>query len=203
MGWYADTVVPRVIDRALNTPDVDQIRARVGSGLSGEVLELGFGSGLNVQHYPRDVTAVTGVEPSDLAWRLAGPRLASAVVPVRRGGLDGQRLPFGNDEFDSAVSTFTLCTIPDAVLALQEVRRVLRPGGAVHFVEHGEAPDPGVRRWQARLDPLNTRLLAGCHMGRPIPSLLEAAGFAVQSLQTYYLPKSPRVSSAIYEGVAA
>ena len=203
MGWYADTVVPRVIDRALNTPEVGQIRARVCSGLSGEVLELGFGSGLNVQHYPRDVTAVTGVEPSDLAWRLAGPRLASAVVPVRRGGLDGQRLAFGDDSFDSAVSTFTLCTIPDAVLALQEVRRVLRPGGTVRFVEHGEAPDAGVRRWQARLDPLNTRLLAGCHMGRPIPSLLEAAGFAVQSLQTYYLPKSPRVSSAIYEGIAA
>ena len=202
MGVWTRQVVPRVADRALDAPELRAVRQRVCAGLAGEVLELGFGSGLNVPHYPAAVVRVAAVEPSDLGWRLAGPRLAEARVPVQRSGLDGQALPFADASFDAALSTFTLCTIPRVDAALREVRRVLRPGGVLHFVEHGRAPDEPVQRWQQRLEPVNKRIAGGCHLGRPIDELLVAAGFTVDRLERYYLPKEPRPFAHVYEGAA-
>ena len=202
MGVWTRQVVPRVADRALDAPELRAVRQRVCAGLAGEVLELGFGSGLNVPHYPPAVTRVAAVEPSDVGWRLAAGRVAAATVPVQRAGLEGQALPFADDAFDAALSTFSLCTIPDAVRALREVRRVLRPGARLHLVEHGRAPDEDVQRWQRRLDPVNRLVQGGCRLGRPIDALLEQAGFVVEQLERGYLPGTPRPFGHLYEGTA-
>jgi ubiquinone/menaquinone biosynthesis C-methylase UbiE len=177
------------------------LRRRVCASLAGEVIEIGFGSGHNVPSYPSAVTSVPAVEPSDLSWELASDRLQAAAVPVARSGLDGQSLPFENDSFDAALSTSTLCTIPDVAQALSEVRRVLRPGGTLHFLEHGLAPDERVRRWQRRLDPLQRRIAGGCHFTRPIVDMLEGAGFTITELDVFYEP-GPKFARADSLGVA-
>lgn len=202
MGFYRDNVVPRIVDRVMDDRKLLEIRRRVCAGLTGEVLEIGFGSGLNVTCYPSTVIRVTAVEPSDLGWRLAGPRVQRSPVPVQRSGLDGQALPFPDDSFDTALSTWTLCTIPDAAAALREVRRVLRPGGGLHFVEHGRAPDAGVERWQHRLEPLNRRVAGGCHLSRPIDTLVSGSGLRLAELTCYYHPGEPKPFAAMYEGRA-
>lgn len=148
MGVWSEQVVPRVTRVALGSARHHEVRARVCGALSGEVVELGFGAGPNVRHYPAAVSAVTAVEPSDVAWQLSRAERDRSAVPVVRSGLDGQRLPFADASFDMALSTWTLCTIPDPVAALREVARVLRPGGRLLFAEHGAAPDPVVLRWQ-------------------------------------------------------
>ena len=134
MGFYEDRVLPRIINAACGIKSAEPLRRRVCEGLSGDVVEIGFGSGLNVPFYPAEVTSVAAVEPADLGWRLADKRLKATPVPVHRSGLDGQALPFADDTFDAALSTWTLCTIPDVVAALREVRRVLKPGGTLHFL---------------------------------------------------------------------
>jgi ubiquinone/menaquinone biosynthesis C-methylase UbiE len=164
------------------------LRREVCAGLSGRVLELGFGSGLNIDAYPPAVTAVDAVEPSDVGWRLSEERRARATVPIQRVGLDGQRLDAPDASYDAVLSTFTLCTIPDVRAALAEVRRVLRPGGRVHVVEHGLAPEPRVVVWQRRMEPLQKRMAAGCHLTRDVPALLTEAGLRIERLDQDYLP---------------
>jgi SAM-dependent methyltransferase len=139
-----------MINAACGMRSSNPLRSRVCAGLHGQVVEIGFGSGHNVPFYPASVTGVSAIEPADLGWKLAGKRLAASAVAVERSGLDGQALPLPDDSFDTALSTWTLCTIPDAAVALGEVRRVLKPGGTLHFVEHGLAPDENVERWQHR-----------------------------------------------------
>ncbi|MDO9498130.1 MAG: class I SAM-dependent methyltransferase [Nocardioides sp.] len=193
MRLWEERVVPRLVDWSLRAPEIGELRTDVCTGLRGEVLEVGFGSGLNTRFYPADVTTVSAVEPSDLAWRLSEPRRTASSVPVVRVGLDGQRLAADDASYDSVLSTFTLCTIPDVSRALAEVRRVLRPGGSLHFVEHGLAPEPGVVVWQRRLDPVQRRLAGGCHLSRDIPALVRAAGLEIEEMRAEYLP-GPRVS---------
>ena len=139
MGIYNDQFVPRLVNVACGAKLNNPQRERACAGLHGRVVEIGFGSGLNVPFYPADVESITAVEPADLGWKLASKRLAKATVPIERTGLDGQALPFADNSFDSALSTWTMCTIPDIATALAEVRRVLVPGGTFHFVEHGLA----------------------------------------------------------------
>jgi SAM-dependent methyltransferase len=202
VGLYGEHVLPRLIDVACGLKTVAPLRQRVCEGLHGEVVELGFGSGHNVPFYPDGVTRVAAIEPADVGWKLAGKRLANATVPVERSGLDGQSLPFPDDSFDSALSTWTLCTIPDVRAALAEVRRVLKPGGQFHFVEHGLAPDERVRRWQHRLEPVQKRLFGGCHLTRRVLDLLTTAGFTIEEVDVFYEDGAPKFLAADSLGVA-
>jgi SAM-dependent methyltransferase len=202
MGLYGEQVLPRVVNAACGLKGVAPLRRRVCEGLEGDVVEIGFGSGHNVPFYPQAVTRVAAIEPADVGWKLAGKRLKATSVPVERAGLDGQSLPFEDGRFDAALSTWTLCTIPDVAVALSEVRRVLKPGAALHFLEHGLAPDERVRRWQHRLEPVQKRLFGGCHLTRPIADLLTAAGFTITELDVFYEEGAPKFVGADSLGAA-
>ena len=204
MGIYENRILPRFIDRVLSRPECLDLRERVSSRLSGEVVELGFGSGLNVPYYPQGVTRVQAIEPCVSARNMAAGRVANSHVSVEFSGLDGQKLALENDSVDSVLSTWTLCTIPDLSKALGEVMRILKPGGSFHFLEHGQAPeqDSGVRRWQDRLTPLSRALGGGCHMNRPIFDLIKSANFSIDESDSYYMP-GPKIGSFMYEGVAS
>ena len=204
MGIYAERVLPRIIDVGCGVKALEPLRRRVCEGLHGTVVEIGFGSGLNVAHYPPTVTGVLAVEPADAGWKLARKRVDRAIAPVKRICLDGQSLPLPDESCDTALSTWTLCTIPDVEAALQELRRVLRPGGTFHFVEHGLAPkrDDKVQRLQHRLEPLQKSVFGGCHLTRRIPDLLTAAGLTIIELDTFYEEGAPRFLAAASLGVA-
>jgi ubiquinone/menaquinone biosynthesis C-methylase UbiE len=188
MGWWENRVLPHLVEGSCGGAELAGRRAEVCAGLEGRVLEIGFGSGLNCAHYPAAVTEVAAVEPNDRAWRMAAPRIAGTHATVVRSGLDGQRLEEPDASVDHALTTFTLCTVPDVSAALAEVRRVLRPGGRLHFLEHGLAPSPRVRRWQRRLAPVQRRLAGGCHLTREPVQLMTEAGFEVEQVSTGYLP---------------
>lgn len=202
MSVYRERILPRIVNVACGTKSNESLRQRVCEGLHGTVIEIGFGSGLNVPFYPDEVVRVDAVEPSDLGWRLAAKRLAATRTPVTRAWLDGQSLPFADDTYDAAISTWTLCTIPDVDGALRELRRVLKPDAALHFVEHGLAPDENVQRWQRRLEPLQKRVAGGCHLTRPIVDVLTAAGFTITGAQEFYEAGAPKSFGALTLGTA-
>ena len=201
MGCYTDHVLPRVMDVVMRAGEYTTIRARVTAGLSDDVLEVGFGSGLNVAHYPPAVTRVLAVDPATVGRKLAARRVAALSVPIEYVGLDGQSLPLPAASVDHALTTWTLCTIPDVERALREINRVLRPGGTLHFVEHGRSPEVNVARRQDRLTPLQRRVAGGCHLNRPIDTLITGSGLEMTRLDTYYLG-GPKPFGYSYEGVA-
>lgn len=201
MGFYAERVLPRVVDLALSGKAFAPLRARVAADLDGEVLEVGFGSGRNVPVYPPAVKRVLAVDPAVGGRRLAAERIAASRVPIEFVGLTGEELPLEDRSVDHVLTTWTLCTIPDVDRALREVRRVLRPGGALHFVEHGRAPDPKVARWQDRLTPIQRRVAGGCHLNRPIAELIAGAGLDLGPVDNFYL-RGPKAFGYMFEGVA-
>jgi ubiquinone/menaquinone biosynthesis C-methylase UbiE len=202
MGLYDDRVLPRILNRTCGSAALEPLRRKVCRGLAGDVIELGFGSGHNVPFYPPAVTRVAAVEPADASWKLAGERLKATGVLVQRSGLDGQSLPFEDNSYDAALSTWTLCTVPDPAAALAELRRVLKPGGTLHFLEHGLAPDEGVRRWQRRLNPVQKMMTGGCQLTRPIVELLTVAGFMITSADVFYEEGAAKITGADSLGTA-
>lgn len=202
MGIYGEQVLPRLTNVLLGSKEFGtRIRAGACVGLHGDVMELGFGSGLNMPYYPPEVSDVWIVEPSSVALKLAQPRIAASKVHVHEGALDGARLDFPDSRFDAALSTMTLCTIPDVDSALAEVLRVLKPGAELHFAEHGLAPDTKVAHFQQRFDPWQMRFAGGCHLARDMRALLAGAGFEIVELDTRFI-KGPKAWSYMYLGRA-
>jgi ubiquinone/menaquinone biosynthesis C-methylase UbiE len=166
------------------------------------VVEVGFGTGLNVPYYPPEVTRVFAVEPSRVCMQLAEPRIAQSTTAVELAGLTRERLDLPSEAFDVVLSMWTLCTIPDLTTALAELHRVLKPGGAFHFVEHGHAPDAKTARWQQRLEPINKKLAGGCHLTRRVPELIVQAGFLIDQVDRYYFKGEPKPFGYTFEGRA-
>lgn len=193
MSLYERYLLPRLIHCVCGSPFIDRQRRLVVPGARGRVLEIGFGSGLNLPHYDRSrVECIWALEPSAQMRALAAPRVAASGLDVRMLDLPGEALPLTDQSVDTVVMTFTLCTIPDAMAALGQIRRVLKPGGELLFCEHGAAPDNGVRRWQDRLDGVWSRLAGGCHLNREIAPMIQSAGFEFAAVQSDYLPRTPR-----------
>jgi ubiquinone/menaquinone biosynthesis C-methylase UbiE len=204
VGFYRDRIFLAVMNRTMDTAETRRIRAEVCAPLAGEVVEIGFGTGLNLPHLPTAVTRLGAVDPLERGRLKAADRLAATHIPVEFVGLDGQRLELDDDSVDVALSTWTLCSIPDPVAAVREIRRVLRPGGAFHFAEHGLAPahDERVRQWQHRLNPLQQRVACGCQLTTDIPSIVERGGLVIDRLKTFYAKGNPKIVGWTYQGVA-
>jgi SAM-dependent methyltransferase len=202
MSFYEDRILPYLMNLAMNTKATREERKRSLAGVKGSVLEVGFGSGHNLPYYPGTVANVVGVDPSHTSARLARKRIAASSFPVEFVGLSAEKLPVADASFDSVVSTFTLCTIPDVAGALGEMRRALKPDGRFYFVEHGHADDLRVALWQERLDGFEQRVFGGCHLNRDISALIRAAGFEIERLEHAYLKGAPKFAGFLYRGVA-
>jgi len=201
VGLYADHVLPRGIAWGMSGEKFREQRAACFQGVAGRVLEVGFGAGLNLPHYPGGVDELLAVEPAAVNRKLAARRVAAAPFPVRFVGGEGGAIPLEDESVDHVTSTWTLCTIADLPRALSEMRRVLKPDGRLHFLEHGLSPDEGVARWQHRLDRIQSFLFGGCHLNRRIDDLVRAAGFEIETLERRYMD-GPRFLSYLYEGRA-
>lgn len=201
-NWYERHLLPYLIDMACGIGPVQKQREKVVPLAHGRVLEIGIGTGLNLPHYDAArVDHIVGLDPGTEMHPLAQKRLEASGLAVELVGLSAERIPYDDATFDSVLVTFSLCTIPDAVAALREMRRVLKPQGRLIFCEHGRAPDASVARWQDRLTPVWSKFAGGCHLNRDIPALLEQAGFVCEDLQTMYLP-GPRPLTFNYWGTA-
>lgn len=202
MSLYHHYIFPRVLDLVMSSRRLHGPRDRTLATARGRILEIGFGTGRNLPHYPATVKRIEAIDPDTDLDRLSMPRIAHAAIKVDFHHLDAAHLPFEGGRFDTVVSTFTLCSIPDVVHALGEVRRVLKPGGQFLFLEHGRSPDESVARWQDRLNRAWMPLAGGCHLNRPMRALVAEAGLAIGPAQDYYLRSTPRLVGYLTEGVA-
>lgn len=203
MGFYHHHIFPRALDFVMSSALLREPRSRALAPARGRILEIGFGTGRNLPHYPPTVRRIEAIDPDSDLDRLSMPRIARAAIAVDFHHLDAAHLPFEDARFDTVVSTFTLCSIPDVVHALGEVRRVLKPGGQFLFLEHGRAPDHRVARWQDRLTGAWMPLAGGCHLNRPMRELIEEAGLQIASVSNYYLRRVPRLVGYLTEGAAS
>ncbi|WP_114947586.1 class I SAM-dependent methyltransferase [Microvirga calopogonii] len=201
MGFYNDVVLPRLIDRSMRNKELAKYRRRIAGAAHGRVLEVGIGSGLNLPFYGSSVTEIIGLEPSQSLIEMASQRAKASDRPISFLAASAEAIPLDTGSVDAVVTTWTMCSIPDARAALAEMRRVLRPGGDLLFVEHGRAPDPWVIRFQDWLTPVWRPLAGGCHLNRPMADLITGAGFRMQDLWTGYAP-GPKPFTFLYEGRA-
>lgn len=202
VGFYRDHVFPRVMNALCNTKETRRIRAEVCAPLAGDVLEIGFGTGLNLPHLPPSVSRLLAVDPLRRGRDLAVQRVEDTDVVVDFVGLDGQLLQLDDDSVDAALSTWTLCSIPDAAAAVREIGRVLRPGGTFRFAEHGRSPDSKVQTWQDRLNGVQQRVACGCNLNRDIAAIINDGGMTVTSLDTFYAKGDPKILGWTYQGTA-
>lgn len=204
MSLYDRYLLSPAIDRMCGSPEVMSVRSEIVPEACGEVVELGMGSGLNLGLYdPARVTRVVGVDPGSHITSLAAQRMRAAPVPVELLGLSGEAVPAADRSFDSAVVTFTFCTIPNVYRALAEVRRLLRPGGRLYFAEHGLAPNPDIQRWQRRVNPLWRALAGGCQLTRDTLRMLDDGGFRVlEGTRADHAMAGPRIATWVTRGVA-
>lgn len=204
MELYEHTILPMLINAACSTPQLMEIRRQLVPKAKGEVLEVGMGSGLNLEFYDIDkVKLVWGLEPSEGMRSKAGANLRASRVEVRWLDLPGEQIPLADQSIDTIVLTYTLCTIPDWQRALRQMHRVLKPTGKLLFAEHGRAPDPSVRHWQDRFTPVWKRIAGGCHLNRPISDYLSQCDFVIDTQKTFYLEKTPRVAGHMFVGEAS
>lgn len=202
MGLWSRHVLPRLVDRLCGAEEIGALRGEIVPLARGEVLEVGFGTGLNLPFYdPARVARLIGLEPAEEMFAMARRR-APVAFPLERLALEGERIPLAPESVDTVVVTFTLCSIADVASALGGMRRVLRPDGRLLFLEHGAARDPRVLRWQARVNPVWKRVFGGCHLDRDVPALLRAAGFAIESLHEGVVDGAPAIAGYGYRGVA-
>jgi ubiquinone/menaquinone biosynthesis C-methylase UbiE len=202
VGFYARVVFPRLCDLALDNSHVAKNRRELLAAADGDILEIGFGSGLNLPQYPGHVRKITTVEPNAGMSARARHRIRETGIEVDQRPLRGEELPFAEHAFDTVVSTFTLCSIDGVTRALAELYRVLKPGGRFLFLEHGLSPDPGVSKWQRRLNWLQMRLGDGCHLDRNVRELVTSQPFTSVELNEFYMEKTPRTHGYMYRGIA-
>jgi ubiquinone/menaquinone biosynthesis C-methylase UbiE len=202
MGIYADILFPRLMDWIMDSPKFHEQRTLALAGARGSVLEIGFGTGLNLPHYPRDVVWLTILDPAKFLPARVTQRIASAYIPVEVVHQSAERLPFDDATFDCVVSTWTLCTIPDPLAALREARRALKPGGLFLFLEHGRSDEPRVAIWQDRLNPIQRVIGCGCNLNRPIDRFVREAGLHLTRLDRFVMPDVPRLAGEMYRGCA-
>lgn len=203
MGIYAKYIFPRLLDWSLGNPQIGKYRRRALEPATGDTLEIGFGTGLNLPHYPATVSKLTVIDSENMLTRLVDRRISECPISVVKMQLDAQgRLPFEDHSFDSVVTTLTLCSIENTAPALAEIHRVLKPGGQFIFWEHGRSDDPAVATRQDRFNPLQRIIGAGCNLNRKIDDLIVAAGFEIKTLDRFLLPKTPRLLAEMYRGIA-
>jgi ubiquinone/menaquinone biosynthesis C-methylase UbiE len=202
MSFYLEHIVPHLVKLAMRNRELEPYRERVLAGAAGRVLEIGIGAGPNLEFYPASVKEILALEPSAKLIAMAQRAAGKSSVAVKFLEGSAEAIPLESGKVDIVVMTWTLCSIPDALQALQEMRRVLKPGGRLLFVEHGQSPDAGVRKWQDRLTPIWKRFAGGCHLNRPISGLLEQAGFHVTHLTAGYMKRGPKPMTFLYEGSA-
>lgn len=201
MGFYSRTIFPRICEFVLNTPFIANLRHELLGSVHGDVLEIGFGTGLNLPHYPTDIRRLTTVDPNPGMHRLAQKRIKETGIEVDQRLLGGEQLPFEDNAFDCVVSTFTLCSIDQVDRTMSEVFRVLKSGGRFLFLEHGLSPEPSVQKWQHRLNWLEMRLADGCHLDRNIKEIVNSQ-FSNTQIEESYLEKTPKILGYSYRGRA-
>ena len=202
MGLYSRHIFPRLMDWIMRGEEFQQLRASLLKDVRGEVLEIGFGTGLNLRHYPHGITNLSIVDPAHILPRRVAERTASVSFPVHTHHVTAESLPFRTHQFDAVVSTWTLCTIPDPVKALREVRRVLKPGGVFLFLEHGRSDDARVAAWQDRLNPVQNIIGCGCNLNRKIDHIIVQAGLKIMTLDRAQMQSVPRLGGELYRGTA-